>query len=118
VSFGGNSGVFPNEWGNQTAYMTVATDYSLMDNVQYVHGSISDAFNSTGNTAYNALQVSLTDRTPIRGLTFSLNWTWEKEMDDVGTYCSGYERRSAEWSPGTSTIPQQITAFAVYDIVV
>lgn len=80
------------------------------------YSGISDSYDATGSTSFNSLQVSLQDRTPIHGLTFTLNWTWEKEMDDVGTYRSGYEPASAEWSVGTLDIPNYITAYAVYDL--
>jgi hypothetical protein len=80
------------------------------------YSGLSDAFDSDGNSSYNALQLSLSNRTPIRGLTFTMNWTWDEELDDLGTYRSGYEPRSAEWSLSTIDVPNQITGYAVYDI--
>jgi hypothetical protein len=106
--------LFPNLTVDPTFLTTQAISQLIKPFPQY--SGISDAFDSDGNTSYNALQLSLTDRTPIRGLTFTMNWTWEKLMDDLGTYRSGYEPRSAEWSLGTTDIPQQITGYAVYDI--
>jgi hypothetical protein len=80
------------------------------------YSGISDSFDATGATNFNSLQLSLSNRTPIHGLTFTLNWTWEKEMDDVGTYRSGYESPNIEWSVGTLDIPNYVTAYAVYDL--
>jgi len=43
----------------------------------------------SANAAYNAMQASLAIR-PTRGLTFNVNYTWSKEMDDAGTIRTGY----------------------------
>jgi hypothetical protein len=43
----------------------------------------------SANAAYNALQVSLAIR-PTHGLTFNVNYTFSKELDDAGTIRTGY----------------------------
>lgn len=106
--------LFPNLGVNYTFPTTQAISQLIKPFPQY--SGISDSFDSDGNTSYNSLQVSLRERTPLHGLTFTVNWTWSKEMDDVGTYRTGYGLRNAEWSEGTSEIPQVITGYAVYDI--
>ena len=37
---------------------------------------------------YNSLQLSLSQR-PTRGLSFTVNYTYSKEIDDAGTFRSG-----------------------------
>jgi len=46
------------------------------------YGSISDPWLDVGNSTYNALQLSLNKRLSS-GLTFMLNYTFSKELDDL-----------------------------------
>lgn len=50
---------------------------------------VSDAWGDVANSNYNALQLSIVQRAS-RGLTFMLNYTYSKNIDDDGTYRSGY----------------------------
>lgn len=52
------------------------------------HG-VSDQWGAVGNTAYNALQLTIQQRA-AHGLSFMLNYTYSKAIDDVGTFRSGY----------------------------
>ena len=79
-------------------------------------GGISDIFEELGSTNYNALELSLRKRAPFHGVTFSLNYTWDKVMDNLGSFKNGYEPLRAEWSVGTTDIPNYLTAYAVYDL--
>ena len=53
------------------------------------YNGVSDEFGSVGNTAYDALQLTIKQRA-AHGLTFMLNYTYSKTIDDVGTIRSGY----------------------------
>jgi hypothetical protein len=80
----------------------------------------------SANAAYNALQVSVGLR-PTHGLTFNLNYTWSKEMDDAGTIRTGFAIPSyanatgKNWaadrmdrSLSTISVPQNIAAYGVW----
>jgi hypothetical protein len=47
------------------------------------YGGISDPWGDIGNSSYNALQVSLSRRFS-NGFTFTLGYTFSKELDDLG----------------------------------
>ena len=84
--------------------------------------------NYSANAAYNAMQLSLAIR-PSHGLTFNVNYTYSKEIDDAGTIRTGYPIPSSENAGGKawkadrmdrslSTIdsPQNIAAYGVYKL--
>lgn len=50
---------------------------------------VTDQVASVGNSNYNALQLSIIQRLS-RGITFMLNYTYSKTIDDVGTFRTGY----------------------------
>lgn len=93
------------------------------------YASTSDTWGLyTANAAYNALQASVAIR-PTHGLTFNVNYTWSKEMDDAGTIRSGYAIPAAQNATGKawkadrmdrsmSTIdsPQNIAMYGVYKL--
>lgn len=54
------------------------------------YSGVSDAFGQIGNSDYHALQVSLMQRTH-KNLTYMVNYTWSKGMDNSGTFRSGYD---------------------------
>jgi len=45
---------------------------------------------NVGNLSYNALQVSLNEAS-FHGLTYSVNYTWSRNLGDDGTFRSGYD---------------------------
>ncbi len=53
------------------------------------YNGVSDEFGSVGNTAYDALQLTITQRT-AHGLSYMLNYTYSKTIDDIGTFRTGY----------------------------
>jgi hypothetical protein len=82
----------------------------------------------TANAAYNSMQASLAIR-PTRGLTFNVNYTWSKELDDAGTQRSGYAIPAAYNATGkawaanridrslsTLDSPQNVAAFGVWNL--
>jgi hypothetical protein len=82
----------------------------------------------SANAGYNALQMSVAIR-PTHGLTFNVNYTWSKEMDDAGTIRTGYAIPAAQNATGKawkadrmdrslSTIdsPHNLAMFGVYHL--
>ena len=93
------------------------------------YSSTADTWGAyTANAAYNAMEASIAIR-PSHGLTFNVNYTWSKELDDAGTIRTGYPIPSYENMTGKnwaadrmdrslSTIdsPQNIAAYGVYSL--
>lgn len=80
------------------------------------YSKIGDTYEALGTTNYNALQLTIAKRAPFHGLTWNLNYTWDKAMDDVENFRNGYEPLRAEWSPSQTDIPNYLTVYAVYDL--
>jgi hypothetical protein len=53
------------------------------------YNGITDAYGATANSNYHALQTSLVQRY-AQGMSFMVNYTWAKNIDDAGTFRSGY----------------------------
>jgi hypothetical protein len=67
------------------------------------YSGLSDPWNDVGNSEYEGLQVSLQRRTS-RGLTFTGNFTWSKELDDLaGVRYPGAD--NLEFAPGAIDRP-------------
>jgi hypothetical protein len=65
--------------------------------------SLSDPWNDVGNSDYEALQISFQRRTS-HGLTFTANFTWSKELDDLaGVRYPGLD--NLEMAPGAIDRP-------------
>ncbi len=79
------------------------------------YSGVGDTYGNIVNSAYNALQISLKQRT-YKGLDFMLNYTYSKEIDDGGTFRSGYLSNRVERGLGTADQPQSIAGTAVYQI--
>jgi hypothetical protein len=84
----------------------------------YVHypqySGVSDTTNFTGNTNFNALEVTLRQRN-AHGLDFMVNYTYSKTIDDLGTfrvYDTAYAR--LDRSISATDEPENLTATAVY----
>ena len=75
---------------------------------------ISDTYGNVGNANYNALQLSLRQQHPRHGLTFMLNYTYSKMIDDEGNFRSGWLPSRLERSLGTAGQPQNLVATVVY----
>jgi hypothetical protein len=52
-------------------------------------GNLTDIWGATGNSNYNALQVSIIQR-PWHGLSGFMNYTWSKSIDDTGNHRTQY----------------------------
>ncbi|MGA7832975.1 MAG: TonB-dependent receptor [Terracidiphilus sp.] len=96
------------------------------------YSGVNDTFGVMGaNSEYNAMQLSLTQRMS-QGLTFTVNYTYSKTLDDVGTIRSGYAIPAAAFntyvshqawkadridrSRSTTDVPQLLTVFGVYKL--
>jgi hypothetical protein len=90
------------------------------------YSSTADTWGNIANANYHAFQVSISHR-PTHGLSFTLNYTFSKEMDDAGTNRSGFAipasltlnnkgwaRNRIDYSLSTLDEPQQLAAFGVY----
>jgi hypothetical protein len=60
----------------------------LLPHPQY--SAISDTWGNVANSNYNSLQLTLKQQTS-RGVTFTLNYTYSKEIDDTGCCRSHYD---------------------------
>ncbi len=71
------------------------------------YNGITDTWGNVGNFAYNALQLVIQQR-PAHGLSFTLNYTYSKNLGDDGTYRSGWAlpANALSRSTGGATLPQ------------
>ncbi|HEY5331199.1 MAG TPA: TonB-dependent receptor [Acidobacteriaceae bacterium] len=52
--------------------------------------TVSDTYGNIANSNYNGLQTSIIKRAS-NGLTFMINYTWSRAIDNGGTFRSGYD---------------------------
>ncbi|WP_188758982.1 TonB-dependent receptor [Edaphobacter acidisoli] len=89
---------------------------------------VSDTYGNVANSIYHGLQVSLM-KAPSHGLTFMLNYTWSRGIDDGGTFRTGYDipaqfamdgkfhkADSIERTVSTSNQPHHVVLTAVWDM--
>lgn len=79
------------------------------------YNGVGDTYGNIVNSNYNAFQMVLKKRMS-HGLDFMLNYTYSKEIDDGGTFRSGYISNRAERSRGTADIPEILNSTAVYQL--
>jgi hypothetical protein len=93
------------------------------------YSGVSDTWGDVANISYNSLQASLSQR-PWHGLSYTVNYTWSKNMGDEGTYRSGYDLPSGSVSRSTQSYkqnridrsltitdtPQSIAAYGVWEL--
>lgn len=79
------------------------------------YSSVADTYDNMDNSNYNALQV-VVKQIVSHGLQFMFNYTWGAEIDDNGTFRSGYLPTRVERSRGTADTPQVINSTAVWDL--
>ena len=60
---------------------------------------VTDAYGFVGNTRYHALQAYINQRLS-HGLTYMVNYTWSRSIDNNGTFRSGYDIPAAFASDG------------------
>jgi hypothetical protein len=96
------------------------------------YSGVSDTWGNVGNFAYDSLQIVLQQRTS-HGLTFTVNYTYAKNIGDDGTFRSGYAIPASALSGASSSataikqdridrswtaisIPQTVHVFGVYEL--
>ena len=95
------------------------------------YSGVNDTFALVANADYNSLQLSLVQRYS-KGLTFTINYTYSKTLDDDGTIRSGfaipatafasyapqnaYKADRIDRSRSASDLPQLLTVFGVYKL--
>jgi hypothetical protein len=94
------------------------------------YSGVTDQLDSVGNANYNALQLSVVERLS-HGLSFMINYTYSKTIDDIGTFRTGYaipaglmaNNSTASWpidrierSRSTQDQPQNLVATSTYDL--
>ena len=96
-----------------------ATYYASNSVFQYYlafpqYKSITDGTSFVGNSNFNALEVTLKQRT-AHGLDVMINYTYSKTIDDLGTFRTGDNTR-LDRSLSTADQPQNLAATAVYQL--
>ena len=76
------------------------------------YNGISDIYGNFGNSSYNSLQISLKQQ-PLAGLSYTVNYTWSKLMDDTGTGRSAYNN-AIERSLSTTDVPNNLNIYGVW----
>jgi hypothetical protein len=92
------------------------------------YNGTSDTFGDVANANYNAFQLSLTQRTS-HGLTFTVNYTYSRNIDDAGTSRSGWAipasvtSNHVAWPAdridralSVNNLPELLTVFGVYKL--
>ncbi len=91
------------------------------------YSSVTDTWGQNGgNMSYNSLQVTLNQR-EWKGLSYTVNFTWSKNMGDDGTFRSGFNIPGTAISNGKSyhqdriersltltDVPRNVSIFGVY----
>lgn len=120
--------------GYSPAYATLFANNSTASIAQALvafpqYSGVSDTWGANvANISYNSLQASLSERIS-NGVTFTVNYTWSKNIGDDGTFRSGYALPSGATSNGRSykanaiergetdvNIPQNINIYGVYEL--
>lgn len=99
--------------GVQLPYPTFSGTIAQMLRPFPQYSGVGDTYGNVVNSSYHALQLSLQKRMSD-GLSFMLNYTYSKEIDDGGTFRSGYLPNIIESSVGTSSQPQLLSITSVY----
>jgi hypothetical protein len=92
------------------------------------YASVTDTYGDTANANYNAFQLSLSQR-PHKGLSYTVNYTYSRNIDDSGTQRSGYAIPAAATSDhrawaqnridrslSVNNLPELLTVFSVYKL--
>ncbi len=116
-----------------TAY-TVAAAKSSAASIYHMltafpqYSGTTDTWGNVGNVSYNSLQISLNQR-EWKGLSYTLNYTYSKNLGDDNTFRSGFDIPAAAMSNGvayhqgradrsytTVAVPQNLAAYGVYKL--
>lgn len=103
----------PNPYSNPANYYSSNSVSSYYTNFPQFSG-VSDTTSFVGNENWNALEIILRQR-PAHGLNFMVNYTWSKNIDDLGTF-RVYDNPRLDRSLSTADQPQSLVVTAVYDL--
>jgi len=119
-----SAGVPAPNYNSTTFDPTQKVSQALLSFPQY--GTIADTYGNYANSIYHGLQVSLNKRLS-HGLTYMVNYTYSKSVDDGGTFRSGWDIPAAyntsgrvlnhtriERSESTSSQRQHLVATGVW----
>jgi hypothetical protein len=125
---------FPNFTAPYAAYLAAGNASGTKATIQQgllwmpQFSSTADTWPNIANVSYHSLQVSLNKRMS-NGLTFTLNYTYSKQLDDTGTMRSGYalpaavmidgkarpvDRADRSWS--TTSVPHSLAVYGTYEL--
>ncbi|ADW70522.1 TonB-dependent receptor [Granulicella tundricola] len=76
------------------------------------YSGVSDTYDNLVNSNYNSLQFIIKQRMS-RDIDFMFNYTWSAEIDDNGTFRSGYLSNRVERGRGTADVPNVINSTAI-----
>jgi hypothetical protein len=92
------------------------------------YSGVSDTWGNVGNVSYHSLQITLNQRA-WKGLSYTLNYTYSKNLGDDNTFRSGFDIPAAAMSNGvayhqgkadrsytTVAVPQDLAAYGVYKL--
>ena len=102
-----------NMYASSTSYYTGNNVYQYFVPFPQLSG-LSDTTSFSGNTNYNALQLTVRQRTS-HGVDFMLNYTYSKAMDDVGGFRLPEQPR-LDRSISVTDLPQNLVGTAVYHL--
>jgi hypothetical protein len=112
--------------GVATKASSVTIQHMLTWMPQY--SGTTDTWGDVGNASYNAVQASVSKRL-THGLSFTVNYTYSKNLDDAGTFRSGYAIPASATASGkawaqdredralsVNDVPNLLTVFGVYKL--
>ncbi len=92
------------------------------------YSGTTDTWGNVGNTSYNSLQISLNQRA-WKGLTYTMNYTYSRNLGDDNTFRSGFDIPAEASSTGiashqgradrgytTVAVPQALSLYGVYEL--
>jgi hypothetical protein len=76
------------------------------------YSGVSDIYGDFGKSSYNSMQVVVTQKQRA-GLSYTLNYTWSKMIDNTGSSRSAYDH-TGDRSIASYDHPQNISLYGVY----
>ncbi len=106
-----NGFAVPNPYSSAATYYASNSVYQYYLNYPQYSG-VSDSTSFVGNENWNALEISVRQRAS-HGLSWALNYTWSKSIDDLGTF-RVYDNTHLDRSLSAADQPQNFNVTAVY----
>ena len=117
-------------YAGYTAAAAVSTTASVAHMLTWMpqYSGTTDTYGDVANGNYNALEISLNQR-QVHGLTYTVNYTYSRNIDDAGTSRSGWALPVGATSDGRSypvdridrslsvnNLPELLTVYGVYKL--